>query len=151
MMCNSTCIKIRKAVTEDHNAIYLLNLHEMHYDFPLESTASKLDKILKSPDHLVLVAELDGKVIGYVHACDYDLLYATNMKNIMGIAVKDKYKRMGVGRALLSAVEKWASENGAECIRLCSGEERINAHEFYKSCGYTCGKKQLNFKKELCQ
>lgn len=80
---------------------------------------------------------------------DYDLLYAPHYKNIMGIAVSPKYRRQGVGSSLLSAVEQWASETGAEAVRLCSGEERKGAHEFYKSLGYVNSKKQLNFSKKL--
>lgn len=71
------------------------------------------------------------------------------MKNNMGIAVFSGYHRQGIGRALLQAVENWAKETGASCVRLVSGAERTGAHGFYQRCGYTDGKNQLNFKKSV--
>ena len=86
-------------------------------------------------------------MIGYVHANDYDVIYAPPMKNIMGIAVSNRFRKEGVGRALLAAVEAWARETGAWGIRLVSGAERTGAHEFYRHCGYSGEKRQVNFKK----
>lgn len=71
------------------------------------------------------------------------------MKNIMGIAVSSDHRRGGVGKALMSAVEKWAAETGAEAIRLNSGKTREGAHAFYRGIGFEGDKEQLNFKKYL--
>ena len=95
----------------------------------------------------IFVAELEGRVIGYVHLADYDVLYAPPMKNIMGIAVSPQYRRKGVGRVLLEAGEKWAAETGAAGVRLVSGESRTEAHAFYRSLGYQSPKRQINLKK----
>lgn len=86
-------------------------------------------------------------VVGYVHAVDYDAIYAPHMKNIMGIAVSDNYKKKGVGRALLQTVEDFAQKDGASGVRLNSGKTRTGAHEFYLRCGYSGDKLQINFRK----
>ncbi len=142
-------ITVREACECDAESIHLLNELEMKYEYSLERTKLKIQKILSLPTDRIFVAEVDGKVAGYVHANDYDVLYFPHMKNIMGIAVGSEYKRHGVGRALLEAVEKWARETGALGIRLVSGSSRIEAHKFYSSCGFECGKTQLNFKKKF--
>lgn len=85
--------------------------------------------------------------MGYVHACDYELLYAPPMKNIMGIAVLKAYKRRGIGRALLEEVEVWARKTGCAGVRLVSGAAKTGAHAFYRQCGYSGNKMQLNLKK----
>jgi len=69
------------------------------------------------------------------------------MKNIMGIAVSSEYKQKGIGRALLQQVENWARETGASGIRLVSGAIRTDAHAFYRRCGYSGNKEQINLKK----
>ena len=51
--------------------------------------------------------------------------------------------------ALLNQGEKWARENGAVGIRLCSGIERENAHKFYFANGYKENKIQKNLKKNF--
>lgn len=139
--------EIRKCVLDDVGYIAELNRTEMGYDYPVETTRKQLEKVLSNTRDVIYVAVLDGKVVGYVHANDYDLIYAPPMKNIMGIAVSKECKRMGIGKALFGAVESWAKEDGVKGVRLVSGSTRKEAHEFYERCGYSGGKQQLNFKK----
>ncbi len=140
---------IRECTLSDAEAISRLNRDEMGYDFSVEQTEEKLLLLLHSGKDKIFVAETNGNVIGYIHANDYDLIYAPHMKNIMGIAVASDYRQCGVGRALLKKVEEWAAAAGADSIRLVSGAERTEAHEFYKRCGYVQNKQQLNFRKKL--
>ena len=140
---------IRRAKTEDAVAIAKLNRDALGYDYPVEMTGEKLAHALACKQTAVFVAEVGGEVAGYIHACDYDVLYAPHMKDIMGIAVSSAHRKKGVGAALLRAVEEWAKQTGAAGVRLVSGESRADAHEFYRRCGYVDGKKQVNFKKSL--
>lgn len=133
-------ITVRECALTDSESIYLISKNDLGYDYPLEETEKRLKMILKSDRDKIFVAEYDGKVIGYIHACDYDVIYAPSMKNILGLAVDSRYRYMGAGKALLTAAENWAGETGAAGIRLCSGAERKGAHEFYKKRGYTCSK-----------
>ncbi len=142
-------IIIRECRIEDAEAIRQLNLTCMGYDYPLSDTERQLKKSLSDPAHRIFVATADGTVVGYVHASDYDLLYAPPMKNILGIAVSNAFTRRGIGTALLQQVEQWAASSGAGGVRLVSGASRTGAHEFYRSLGYDGGKQQLNFKKLL--
>lgn len=137
---------IREAVYADAETICILNCDKMGYTFSLEETKANILKLLESNKDKIFVAVADGRVVGYVHACDYDLLYAPSMKNIMGLAVKREYKRNGIGRALLQYIENRAKETSSCCVRLISGAERIEAHAFYRSCGYVEDKHQIKFK-----
>ena len=142
-------IRIREATVQDAEAIAQLNTQGMGYDYPIADTALNLAHILESPCDKVFVAVADAEIVGYVHVNDYRLLYAPAMINVMGIAVSDSCRRCGIGRQLLAAVEAWAQERGATAIRLVSGAHRAEAHAFYRSCGFDCGKDQKNFKKGL--
>lgn len=139
--------KIREATVSDAREIARLNQTSMGYDYPIEKTTQKLALLLSSGKDKIFVAVADNAVVGYVHANDYDVLYAPAMKNIMGIAVSPAYRRAGIGRALITAVESWARETDAKGIRLVSGAGRTNAHDFYRSLGFGGGKNQINFKK----
>ncbi len=138
---------IRDAVGEDAEGICLLNRFELGYDFPLEAVREKLDALTSGGKDKILVAVAEGKVVGYIHASDYDTLYMPHLKNIMGIAVSRDYRRAGIGKALLSAAEEWAKDTNAKGIRLVSGESRPEAHIFYQKCEYISAKNQKNFKK----
>ena len=140
-------LSIREAISSDATSIWKLNCDEMGYQYPLSDTVLNIGKLLSSETDKIYVAVYDDTIVGYIHANDYDLTYAPHMKNIMGIAVSSEYKRQGIGRALLQKVEHWASETGASGIRLVSGATRTDAHAFYRRCGYSGNKEQINFKK----
>ena len=138
---------IREAISSDATAIWQLNCNEMGYQYSLANTIENLTKLLSSNSDRIYVALYDDTIVGYVHANDYDLIYAPHMKNIMGIAVSHEYKQQGIGRALLQEVEHWALETGASGIRLVSGAARTDAHAFYQRCGFEGNKEQINLKK----
>lgn len=142
-------VNIRDAAVTDAPVLAKLNREEMGYEYPMDKTEEKLRTLLTDSRNKILVAEVDGEVVGYLHLEDYDLLYAPHMKNILGIAVAGSCRRQGVGKALLTAGESWARETGAVMVRLVSGENRKGAHAFYQSMGYQGNKLQRNFKKQL--
>ncbi|MDO4154960.1 MAG: GNAT family N-acetyltransferase [Clostridia bacterium] len=84
-----------------------------------------------------------------MHAAYYETLYFDPLVNLLGLAVSEKYRRSGAGRALLSAVEVWAREIGAAGIRANSGASRQDAHIFYRALGFADEKPQIRFIKWL--
>lgn len=140
-------LQIRQCEIADAKAIHDLNTRELGYDYSEDKTKDKLVKILNSNKDKIYVALIDGHVIGYVHANDYDVIYAPHMKNIMGIAVSSNFQKMGIGKVLLTSIEHWAANTGACGVRLVSGATRIDSHKFYHHCGYSGDKQQINFKK----
>ncbi len=140
---------IRQCRVEDAASLQALNSDGMGYAYSVEDTVKKLQRLLQSGKDCILVAVIKEKVVGYIHANDYDLLFSPHMKNIMAIAVARGYRRRGIGAALLLKVEEWAKASGAAGVRLVSGTARTEAHAFYQSCGYHREKEQLNFKKRF--
>ncbi|MBR6563227.1 MAG: N-acetyltransferase [Clostridia bacterium] len=140
-------LKIRKAVPDDAGALARLSRDGMGYEYDTEKTKENLKTALGKDYECVLVAELDGNTVGYIHACDYCLLFSEKFVNVLGISVDPTLTRQGIGRALMTAVEEWARTRKAVGVRLVSGEARIGAHAFYEKCGYKSNKTQKNFKK----
>lgn len=142
-------ITVRRAEIGDAREISRLNVDGLGYEFGEEETRAVLARILGDGNSVILVAELDGEFAGYVHLCAYETTFSPPASNVMGLAVCTKFRRQGVGRALLRAAEDWARASGHETVRLCSGMERTEAHEFYAQCGYARVKEQLQFRKRL--
>lgn len=142
---------VRHAVIDDCESLAKLSFEDMGYYQTAEHTRHQFERIMKTGRDVIFVAVCpkDGKddIAGYIHAADYDLLYTGHMKNILGLAVSSDFRRIGIGSALIKAVEDWAKADNADGIRLVSGESRTAAHEFYRKQGFTSSKKQLNFKK----
>lgn len=140
---------IRNAEVLDAEDIYYINKTSLGYDYDLDKQRKNLQAVLNDKTQVIFVADIGDKVVGYIHLTSYDVIYTDTYKNCLGLAVDNDYKRMGIGSALLKQGEKWAKENGAVGIRLCSGIERENAHKFYLSQGYVENKLQKNLKKIL--
>ena len=143
----SDIITVRRVKLSDAEDIYHINKTSLGYDYDLDKQKIKIQNVINDDTQVIFVADIGNKVAGYIHLVNYDVIYADNYKNCLGLAVDNNYKRMGIGSALLSQGEKWAKENGAVGIRLCSGIERENAHKFYLSQGYVENKLQKNLRK----
>lgn len=142
---------VRLARVTDAERIHHINRVSLGYNYPLSDTRDRLTQILARPtDRLWVVSrDEDGLVCGYLHAADYEVVYMGSMKNILALAVDESFQGTGLGRLLLSAVEDWALNCGCAAIRLVSGNNRVNAHQFYLHCGYRIRKEQKNLIKEL--
>ena len=143
----SNTFTIRRVKLSDADDIYHINKTSLGYDYDLNKQRNKIQKVIQDDSQVIFVAEIDNKAVGYIHLLNYDVIYADNCKNCLGLAVDNNYKRMGIGSALLSKGELWAKENGAAGIRLCSGIERESAHKFYLANGYVENKIQKNLRK----
>jgi predicted N-acetyltransferase YhbS len=136
---------IRPADLRDAEAIRQINLRAFGYDGGPDETAARLAEILKKSNVRIFAAELEGRVIGYIHGSDYDCTYMPPLKNILALGVLEEYRGSGVGRSLVDAFERWAKEDGCAGVRLVSGFDRAGAHRFYLRCGYSDRKDQKNF------
>ena len=139
---------IREATINDYIAIQKISSEDLGYDCSVELVKDRLKSLDKSREK-VFVAVADDKVVGFVHAEKFNTLYYDSMVNIQGLAVANKYRKNGFGKALMYAAEKWAKENGIKKVRLNSGFSRKDAHIFYRSIGYDNEKEQIRFMKEL--
>ena len=94
---------IRKIKLRDAAAIQWLNAECMGYDFDKEATEAQLKRLLETDQHLILVAEEDGQVIGYAHAASYDCLYFPSLLNLLALVVAQDFQVQVHGRALMQA------------------------------------------------
>ncbi|EGD29374.1 GNAT family acetyltransferase [Streptococcus sanguinis SK72] len=126
---------IRKVKLSDAAAIQRLNAECLGYDFDRKATEAQLKRLLENDQHLILVAEESGQVIGYAHAASYDCLYFPSLLNLLALAVDQDFQGQGHGRALMQALREEGKAAGYTGIRINSGISRSSAHEFYHSLG----------------
>ena len=141
-------IIIRKATLSDAQSICEISSRDLGYECDLSLVKEKISK-LNDGRECVFVAEIDGVVAGYIHVEKYDVLYFETMANLLGLAVKDEFQKMGIGKALVLASEDWAKSYGIKLMRVNSGMSRSGAHEFYRHLGYDSEKQQIRFMKKL--
>ncbi|MTI68563.1 MAG: GNAT family N-acetyltransferase [Firmicutes bacterium] len=61
---------------------------------------------------------------------------------------KDSRKK-GIGKKLMTQVEKWGRKKGCSTVNLRSNIIRKDAHVFYNKIGYENVKKQYTFRKKI--
>ena len=95
---------IRKVQLRDATSIQRINAESLGYDFDRKATEAQLKRLLENDQHLILVAEESGQVIGYAHAASYDCLYFPSLLNLLALAVAQDFQGRGHGRALMQAL-----------------------------------------------
>lgn len=139
---------IRKAVPAYAEDIAEISRDDLGYECGDEFVRENIMN-LDDGREAVFVADIDGRAVGYIHVEEYKVLYFEKMVNYLGVAVSNKYRRLGIGSALIKAAENWALERGIHLVRLNSSSTRTGAHEFYKRQGYDGDKMQVHFSKRL--
>ena len=139
---------IREARKSDSKALKEICSNDLGYPCDELLVEQRITN-LNTNRECVLVAEIDGEILGFIHVERYDALYYPSVVNIMALAVSKKIRRQGVGRKLICAAEEWAKGNGISVMRLNSGATRIEAHMFYRNMGFDDEKQQLRFLKKL--
>ena len=124
--------------------------NQLGYPTGLAETAERIAMLLERPeDHAALVAEEDGRAIGWVHVAIYTSLESGRVATIGGLIVGDGHRSGGIGAELLTAAEEWAQENGAAKMTVRSRVTRERAHRFYEREGYTLLKTSHVFEKRF--
>lgn len=93
------------------------------------------DDIVASPWHDLLIAEDDGKIIGF--ACLSVTMGPGIRKNayLEDFVVDSTIRGKGIGSALWDAMQDWAAEKGCKKLEFTCGNGREAAQAFYKNHG----------------
>ena len=107
---------------------------------PADSVAAKalFDAIEAQPGRELLVAEIDGKVVGTL-----DLLTVPNLTHggspwgiVENVVVDEGSRGRGIGRLLMEEAVRRCKDAGCYKVQLLSNKRRTQAHEFYRSVGF---------------
>jgi ribosomal-protein-alanine N-acetyltransferase len=93
---------------------------------------SELEAFVTHPGSMTWTAEDGGEITGFLVAQSE----ADRIGHIITIDVVEAWRRCGVGRALMDAAERWATEQHLRMIYLETAEDNLAAQRFYKKYGY---------------
>ena len=143
---------VRRAVRADLPDVGRLGarLLRVHYDFDNdrfmhptpdadEGYAWFLGSQLKKSDALVLVAERDGRIVGYLYAG----IEPRNWKELReeagfvhDILVDDAARGRGAGEALMAAAFDWMRERGVPRVVLWTAAGNTRARQLFERLGF---------------
>jgi GNAT superfamily N-acetyltransferase len=123
---------------------------QLGYPTSPEEIAHRLATLDERPDeHAALVADDEGRAVGWVHVALVTSLESGLKANIGGLVVDEAHRSGGIGVELLAAAEAWARERGAKLMLVRSRVARTRAHRFYEREGYELVKTSHVFEKRI--
>jgi GNAT superfamily N-acetyltransferase len=123
---------------------------QLGYPASPEETRERIAALTARPEeHVALVADDNGRAVGWVHVRLLTSLESGRKADIGGLVVDDDHRSAGVGAELLAAAEAWALGRGVTMMVVRSRVARERAHRFYEREGYALVKTSHVFEKPL--
>jgi len=96
------------------------------------------EQINNDPNHELIVAELDGEVIGTLH-----LIFLPSVSfqgrlraQIESVRVDKRFQSQGIGSEMMKWAMERAKQRGAHVVQLTTHKSRLDAHRFYERLGF---------------
>jgi len=96
------------------------------------------EQINNDPNHELIVAELDGEVIGTLH-----LIFLPSVSfqgrlraQIESVRVDKRFQSQGIGSEMMKWAMERAKQRGAHVVQLTTHKSRVDAHRFYERLGF---------------
>jgi len=125
-------LEIREATLAELDEIYKI---ETECFIENAFTYHQLEYCLRSPDFVTLIASVNGEAAGFITG-SIEGSGKKTIGHVYTLDVKRKFRRMGVGSALLEALEKIFITRGAEKCRLEVRLDNVAAKKLYLKHGY---------------
>jgi GNAT superfamily N-acetyltransferase len=125
---------VRTASSPDREQVWALARDlATSYEVDADAFTTTFDQLTSAPDVLFLVAEVDGRIDGYLMGQRHHTFHANGpVVWVEEVMVAAEQRGRGIGRALMSAAEHWAREQNAAYVSLATRR----AAEFYTALGY---------------
>ncbi len=133
---------VREVNLKDYEDIYKLN-SRLNY--------SNIKSISEDNKSLMIVAQLNNDVIGYINSNFNEDNNHNKTINIKDIIVDEKYRGLGVGHQLMLEVEKTAKDNEVNYIVSVNKDYHKEEIEFYNRQGFELDKDFKFVKKSYLQ
>jgi GNAT superfamily N-acetyltransferase len=139
-------VVIRLFATPDHG-------NAKHEDLgpPLPSCyAETLAKIADDPDNALMVAELEGSVVGAFHltVIQYVANRGGRVAQVENVIVEPAFRGRGIGEAMMRWAITEARRRGCFRIQLTSNKVRKRAHRFYERLGFVASHEGMKLRFE---
>ncbi|EHR79752.1 hypothetical protein OCC_02209 [Thermococcus litoralis DSM 5473] len=133
---------IRKAQESDLNEIKsliieLIETLESQEGIDENAVFENCKKLLTTPNAYLLVAELNGKVVGALHLnIRRTILHSAPSALIDELVASKELRNQGIGRKLIRAAMELCKELRHTEIEVSTEISNLKAREFYKSMGF---------------
>jgi GNAT superfamily N-acetyltransferase len=111
-------------------------LEQLGYAAAADSVPARVERLGADPRAVALVAERDGLVVGLATAHALPVIHLDDdVAWLTALVVASDIRGLGLGRALVEAVERWGRERGCVRLSVTTALSREDAHGFYERLG----------------
>ena len=99
---------------------------------------SAFEQINSDPNHELIVAELNGEVIGTLHLMFLpSISYQGGLRaQVESVRVDRRFQSQGIGSQMMKWAMERARQRGAHVVQLTTHKSRVDAHRFYERLGF---------------
>ena len=103
-----------------------------------ESYYSAYEEINKDANHELIVAELEGEVIGTLHLIFLpSISYQGGLRaQVESVRIDTRHQSQGFGSQMMKWAIERAKVRGAHIVQLTTHQSRADAHRFYERLGF---------------
>ena len=127
--------------------------YESKIDINIDAKANVddfFDRMAGNPDAILLAAKQEEKIVGYLHGFiknNYKNISKNDIAVINIVYVDEKYRRQGVGKALLNSFYDWVKFKNTNYIEVETYINNENAIKFYEKSDFSTIK--VTYRKKL--
>ena len=118
----------------------VLGSQRERYEDPLpEGYINAFREIDADPNNELIVAELDGEVVGTLQLTYIPSISFQGGKRctVESVRVDEKFRGKGIGREMMRWAIERAKAKGCISMQLTTNNDRTDAHRFYESLGFS--------------
>ncbi|MBU0467007.1 MAG: GNAT family N-acetyltransferase [Nanoarchaeota archaeon] len=154
-------MEVRKANQKDFKELFKLVMQNMGYHMKLtklnwepikkirKAESEELKKDLKRSKTIIFVAEVYGKIVGYITASFQGKTPYTKTKKksaIDDLFVLGEYRKKGIGKALINKTLDLSKSKGIKIVSLSVSSSNLPTLKLYKRFGFKENVKKMNLK-----
>jgi ribosomal protein S18 acetylase RimI-like enzyme len=147
-------VSIRKATPEDFEAAYKLGLDTSELRVSPEEDFMDPDEFrwsLTNPDGVFVVADDNGKIVGFSYACSDDLDKPFPNKNgwFAYMAVDKEYRGQGIASQMYEAQLVYLKKMGLKVMYVFANKSSSAIVSFFRKQNFNQGTEYIFFDKEI--
>jgi GNAT superfamily N-acetyltransferase len=128
-------MNVRPATAADTPTMARL-LMQLGYPSSPDVLPARLEAIEREGGAVFVACDADENIVGLASAARHATLHAgAQVAYITALVTSEQARGQGVGRSLVTTIERWARERGCSRLSVTSAERRADAHAFYPRCG----------------
>ena len=133
-----------RELLEDEAAEVLEMWHGSEATSSITDTIEDINRVVSCPTASALVAESGGRIIGSVIGS-----FDGWRGNIYRLAVLPEFRRQGVARRLVEAIDGWLLDQGAKRVTALVEKDHPWAIGFWDAAGYTLEPLDVRYVRDL--